>query len=553
MSADELALFGNVCSKPVGERLSQCATADATTLASLNASATMVDFLRGQPKSGYRPRDALLGDLVNSSPVFVGAPGFKYIESGYAEWAADPARAGRQRVLLVGGNDGMLHAFKDADDETGGTELWAYVPRLVMDQMYRLADMNYASSHRYFVEGTPVVSDIVGDDGSWRTIVVAGLNGGGRGYYALDITDPTAPKALWEFGPANLPAGEGGRLGYTYGNPIVTKTKDGTWIVAFTSGYNNPDGGGYLFIVNANTGALITTLSTGVGDASNPSGLSRINAWIESQEENLALRFYGGDLTGRLYRFDPDKRLGHTSDVVELAQFNDKGAAGASKAQPITTIPMLAEFAANGGVRKVIYVGTGKYLGASDVPATSDDGDQQAIYGVVDTLAASGHGDIRAGDGLIKQPVDTSVTPRKVGSKDTPVDWSKDKGWYVNLVSKAERVNVDMLLAANTLVAVGNVPGKTSSDCAAPGSNTGWMYLFNIISGSGTSTTLGSMVAGLGVIEIATTGDSGSGTPGGTKLKGVVTTTAGDIVTPDIEPMTSSSGAARRSAWRELR
>lgn len=549
MDSGELALFSNVCSKAAGERLSQCATADSTTLASLNSGAAMVDYLRGQSKTGYRPRDAVLGDLVNSSPVFVGAPGFKYVENEYQTWATAPERSGRQRLLLVGGNDGLLHAFKDADDETGGTELWAYAPRLVMDKMYKLADMNYGSSHRYFVDGTPVVSDIVGPDGAWRTIVVGGLNAGGRGYYALDITDPAAPKAMWEFGPGNLPGGQEGRLGYTFGNPIVTKAKDGTWIVAFTSGYNNPDGGGYLFIVNANTGELINTLSTGVGDASNPSGLSRINAWINSQEENLALRFYGGDLTGRVYRFDHDSRLGHSSDVVELAQLIDKTS---GKVQPVTTMPMLAEFSANGGVRKVIYVGTGKYLGASDVPASSSDGDQQSIYGIVDTLAASGHGDIRASDRLIKQSIDTSVTPRKVGSKDTPVDWSKDKGWYVDLASKAERVNVDMLLAANTLVAVGNIPGKTSSDCAAPGSNTGWMYLFNIISGSGTSTALGSMVAGLGVVEI-TTGTGEDGTPGTTKLKGVVTTTGGEIVTPDIEPMTSSSGAARRSAWRELR
>ena len=33
----------------------------------------------------------------------------------------------------------------------------------------------------------------------WRTILVAGLNSGGRGYYALDVTNPLAPKALWEF------------------------------------------------------------------------------------------------------------------------------------------------------------------------------------------------------------------------------------------------------------------------------------------------------------------------------------------------------------------
>lgn len=565
MTSAEQTLFSAACTRTAtADRLSQCATADATTLAALNSAATMVDYLRGQPKTGYRPRDAVLGDLVNSSPVFVGKPGFKYLENDYATWASSEAMAKRQRTLLVGGNDGMLHAFKDADDATGGTEMWAYVPRLVMDNMYKLADMNYGSQHRYFVDGTPVVSDIVGPEGKWRTIVVGGLNAGGRGYYALDITDPVNPVAMWEFGPGNLPAGQEGRLGYTFGNPIVTKAKDGTWVVVFTSGHNNPDGGGYLFVVNANTGELIKTLSTGVGDASNPSGLSRINAWINSPAENKALRFYGGDLTGRLYRFDPDSRLALPKDVVELAQFQiTDTVAKTVTPQPITTMPMLAEFNANGAVRQVIYVGTGKYLGASDVPASSTSGEQQSVYAVLDKLTDTGYGDMRAGTDLVKQPVDTSSTPRIVGSKDTLMDWSKKKGWYMDFVSKAERVNVDMLLVANTLVAVGNVPGKTSSDCAAPGSNSAWMYLFNIITGGGNSTSLGTMMAGLGAVEITSSG-SGTGTGTGTgtgsdtgagtsRIKLIGTTTEGGILTPDIEPLTAGANPARRSSWRELR
>ena len=35
-------------------------------------------------------------------------------------------------------------------------------------------------------------------EANWRTVLVAGLNAGGRGYYALDVTDPDNPKALWE-------------------------------------------------------------------------------------------------------------------------------------------------------------------------------------------------------------------------------------------------------------------------------------------------------------------------------------------------------------------
>lgn len=97
-------------------------------------------------------------------------------------------------------------------------------------------------------------------DPVWKTILVGGMNAGGRGYYALDVTDPLAPKAMWEYTDTNL--------GYTFGNPEIAKLKDGTWVVMVSSGYNNlapGDGVGRLYILNADTGALIRTISTGVG------------------------------------------------------------------------------------------------------------------------------------------------------------------------------------------------------------------------------------------------------------------------------------------------
>ena len=104
---------------------------------------------------------------------------------------------------------------------------------------------------------------------AWKTILVAGLNAGGKGYYALDITDPDNPVALWEFTDTNM--------GLTYGNPVITKRANGTWVVAVSSGYNNTtgDGQGRIYLINAATGALVTSLSTGVGSSpASPSGLA---------------------------------------------------------------------------------------------------------------------------------------------------------------------------------------------------------------------------------------------------------------------------------------
>ena len=171
--------------------------------------------------------------------------------------------------------------------------------------------MNYRDKHRYFVDGTPTIGDIY-VNGAWKTILVGGLNSGGSSYYALDVTDPVDPKPLWEFTDTNL--------GLTYGNPVITKRKDGTWVVVFSSGYNNGtgDGNGRLYVVDANTGAApsgtptVSNIPTMISDATPagtstiPSGLGKINAWIEDSSDNTAKRFYGGDLLGNLWRFDID-------------------------------------------------------------------------------------------------------------------------------------------------------------------------------------------------------------------------------------------------------
>ncbi|MEH0166855.1 PilC/PilY family type IV pilus protein [Paucibacter sp. JuS9] len=509
------------CSKTPA--LTQCASAGATLLASLNSGENMVTFLRGTPQTQYRVRSKVLGDIVNSSPIYVAQPGFSYTENGYATFKS--TNAARAKTLYVGANDGMLHAFNAVD----GTERWAYIPRLVMNNLYRLGDSFYESKHLYFVDATPVVGDVFNGT-EWRTILVGGLNSGGKGYYALDVTDPANPVALWEFTDS--------RMGYTYGNPIITKRKGGAWVVAFTSGYNNTsDGKGYLFVVNALTGALESdagVISTGEGSASDPSGLGKLNAWIAADTDNTALRYYAGDLLGNIWRFDIDGNLEPKKAAMKLGQAIKSGVP-----QPITTAPQVAEIEANGSKHAVVYIGTGRYLGKTDVT----NADVQSIYAVKDSLSATGLGDLRAEDAkLVKQVIeDPEASIRKV-KEGTTVDWSTNNGWYLDLPSTRERVNVDMQLAFSMLTVAGNIPGNTATDCDKAQDGTSYIYQLNVVSGRGTATKLSSMVAGLSTVQLA------DGT-------GVTVVTKTDASAPDpltVPPSSMANAKARRSSWREL-
>ncbi|MDI4632689.1 PQQ-binding-like beta-propeller repeat protein [Pelomonas sp. V22] len=507
----------NACSKTPA--LTQCGSAGTTMRDSLNSGANMVSFLRGEVQTQYRVRTAVLGDIVNSSPVYVGKPGFSYTENAYASFKS--SKASRAPTLYVGANDGMLHAF----DASNGDERWAYIPRLVMDKLYRLGDSVYESKHLYYVDATPVVGDVfVG--GAWKTILVGGLNAGGSGYYALDVTDPANPVALWEFNDTNM--------GLSYGNPVITKRKDGKWVVAFTSGYNNADGLGHLFVVDAATGEKLTDLSTGIGSAGDPSGLNKLNAWIAADSDNTALRFYSGDLKGNIWRFDIDGNLEPKNSALKLGQAIKDGVP-----QPITTTPQLAEIEANGGKHAVVYIGTGRYLGKTDVT----DAQVQTIYAVKDGLGATGLGDLRStAAALVAQEIDDPTGSVRTVKEGHPVDWSTQNGWYLDLPSTRERINVDMQLAFSMLTAAGNIPGNTATDCDKAQDGTSYIYQLSVISGRGTAKKLSSMVAGLSTVQLA------DGT-------GVTVVTKTDASAPDpltVPPSSMANAKARRSSWREL-
>jgi hypothetical protein len=170
--------------------------------------------------AGNQPRPAgapVLGDIYHSQPTVISPPNRSmfFFDYGYGDahnYAAFMERHEmRRRVVLVGANDGLVHAFDggiwDRDrvtDRAGGddydqqhdlgdgSELFTYLPHAVMPGLYELT---YGDYQQYLVDGPISVSDVFIDhDGDsnreWRTVALFTMRRGGRGVAALDITQP---------------------------------------------------------------------------------------------------------------------------------------------------------------------------------------------------------------------------------------------------------------------------------------------------------------------------------------------------------------------------
>ena len=447
--------------------------------------AQVIDYIRGDGTyegTQYRLRPHVLGDIVNAEPVFVGPPSANYSDIGYGTPTTGfkDVNESRPRMVYQGANDGMLHAFY-ADT---GAEAWSYIPSFVIPNLNNLTKIT-GFGHKYYVDATPSFSDVnFGTDQSpnWKTILVGGLGKGGRGYYALDITNPAASsesavvsKVLWEFPKGDTLLADVSGVGYTFGKPVIVKTVDQGWVVLVTSGYNNGsdsggDGKGYLYVLNAATGAVLKKISTNVGTAGDPSGLSSISAYVENSDIDRTVDYvYGGDLKGNVWRFDLKGRLSNWS-VKKLATLVDDS----GNVQPITTAPELARVRTTDGFKRMVYVGTGRYLGNTDVTASIG---TQTMYALVDNETANPTITPLRSSLQEQTFVETSPTTRRAST--TKVDYALKKGWYIDLPGAGERVSTDPALGQSVIAFVTNMP---SNDPCAPGGSS-WVNFLDFRDG----------------------------------------------------------------------
>jgi len=451
------------------------------------SESNFIAYLRGESDQEianggrYRNRAHLLGDIVDSKPVATAGPRAIYYDSYNPGYSAFKIKhADRRTVVYVGSNDGMLHAFDGSTgSDSSGKELFAYIPSFVYGDSSTAASSGLASlggasySHHYFVDATPAVVDVdfANTSGSkqtaadWRSILVGGLGKGGKGYFAIDVTDPSswttddavASKVLWEFTDS--------RMGYSYGTPSLVKTKKYGWVAIFTSGYGNSDGKGYFFFVNPVTGALLEAVATPEGSTSSPLDMAHHTALVTDYTDFTADALYAGDMQGNVWRLDVTGTGDYASPTKIAKLVNAKGTP-----QPVTTRP-LVEFDPN-SKKRYVMIGTGRLLADSDI----SNSDLQSFYAIIDgTSSFGGFYSEATLPSSATFPITRSQLQANndllagIGSSPASV-----MGWYFDLSSKnsiAERVNVQPVANLGSVSFAANLPNGETCNPSGAGRN----------------------------------------------------------------------------------
>jgi type IV pilus assembly protein PilY1 len=536
----------------------QKAAMDSMNATLVTTGTEVVNYIRGnqakeesQTGGTLRTRTAppgwspILGDIVNSTPTYVGAPNPQLWAKNPGTWtgkstyqAFATAQASRRPVVWVGGNDGMLHAFDATEgNAASGSEIYAFIPNTaIRNGLVNVADPDY--QHRYFVDGDMAIADVY-TSGAWRTVLVATMGRGTPGVFALDITNPNAPQFLWERGQSGIPD-----LGHNIGRPIIAQVADGVWRVLFGNGSASTSGRAKLISIDVMTGSS-TSIDTDTSTSNDLGGVVAFDRDLDGLFETA----YAGDMQGNMWKFEGLTGSGTATKLFVATVAGDR--------QPITAAPTVAKDPATGLIW--VLFGTGRFLEASDIVDTR----LQSWYGVIDTGTLVDRSELRQRT-LIRNPTDRHSTNLRTLELATPGDLAGFRGWYMDFITTllpepGERMVVPSILVGSSLVGVTRIP--TAGDACTPGSSS-WFIAINPFTGGrlignfwdiskdnllnhDDDTPEGAIVTGI------RKGNSTGGANAPIVIGSLLCTTMDDGSTECIR-VSGSSAEARRGSWREI-
>ena len=352
----------------------------------------LITWARGQDDDGTQTYK--MGDPLHARPAAV----------VYGGTAAAP-----DVTVFAATNDGYLHAINGST----GVELWSFIPSELLSRLQQLRNNGSVLSKEYGLDGSITVhqTDINRNgivDGADKVLLFFGMGRGGSDYYALDVTNRSAPTLLWRRGANDVLIGGG----ETWSTPSIATVRIGATVhtvMIVAGGYdssqdsvaiNTDDKGNRIFMLDALTGTLLwhagPTNVAGVGyDATAPLKLSKMLYSIPSEvrvidtgADGFADRMYVGDMGGQVWRFDIHNgstaaNLVTGGVIATLGAAAGSGGTSPADARRFYAAPDVALIRVNGQVVLNIAIGSG-YRGHPMNKQT-----QERFYSIRDTLPLS--------------------------------------------------------------------------------------------------------------------------------------------------------------------
>jgi type IV pilus assembly protein PilY1 len=495
----------------------------------------------------YRARDGILGDIIDSSPTWVGPPKSPYTTSWtdlIHSTATAPENSGSQNyiqflanaqtrlnVVYAGANDGLLHGFRsgsfDANNNyvnnsktpNDGQEVLAYMPASVLQAIHNSTDatQDYSSSqyaHNYYVDATPDVDDIF-YQGTWHTWLLGGLGPGGAAMYALDVTDPSkfsegnaSTVVVGEWSASNITCTNvsncANNLGNTYGVPVIRRLHNGMWAAIFGNGYGSTSGDAGIFVMTVDpTSAAQTFYYLSTGQSGKSDGIAYVSP-ADLDGDHITDYVYAGDLLGNVWRFDltgtsPGSWAADSSPLFTVPS-----------GQPITTKLLLAVVPQpTGPPRMMVDFGTGRRIPQTTTSAVKYASGSQNLYGIWDwnmdawnKLSATGKqfASITGPQSVTVSTLQSQTfTPAGNGVRDVTANaicWAgstscgsgnKQFGWILALPGTNEQVIFSPLLYQDAFIVNTTIPAtNTPSSCSAA-TDTGWTVAVSVLTGGSLS------------------------------------------------------------------
>ncbi|SCY96871.1 pilus assembly protein [Pseudomonas sp. NFACC37-1] len=511
----------------------------------------LVEWSKGVNKTGLKVRSALLGDIINS-PLVLASPNDQTAadllnDTSYSTYLATKA-TNMSTSLVVNGNDGFFSVINSAN----GTRRYAYMPSNVLPSLQDIADTNYINgvSHKFLVDGQVGVFDVQSGS-AWKTVALGGTGAGGKTFFAVQLFDAAAGnafRALWEISAPTVAntANAFNDLGYAYARPEVARLADGRWAAFIANGYGSNSGVAALYVVDIRDGSLIRKIVINGSETDN--GLSSVKLRVNSQ--NVVQAAYGGDLKGRMWKFD----LSGTSPTAWGLAFAGQPlfTAPGGATQPITVQPLLADNP-QGGTQ--VFFGTGKFNEAAD----KLNKDLQAFYSIWDATGGGGQITVSSLQAQSITGVFSGSTGQFVTTSQTDVTYPAKKGWYLPLVYNnvltGERViNPANLVLGRVIFTTAAV--DTSDPCASFGTGklieldafNGKMLNYAVLdtNNDGSLTSLDTISAGVVFTGGIPTLSAVVSANGATNM--IVNDSSGGIT----DLLGKTVGGSRRIMWRQI-